>query len=85
LATLNNSRSILRPDKKAAPEEAAQVVLLTCGYLPVPDKATFCGLPTALSEILSAAERAPVAVGVKVTLTVQLESAANELPHVVAD
>jgi hypothetical protein len=54
-------------------------------YLPVPDRGTVCGLPIALSEILSTAERAPVAVGVKVTLNVQLESAASEPVQVVAD
>lgn len=33
------------------------------GYVPVPDNATCCGLPAALSATLSAAPRVPVAVG----------------------
>jgi hypothetical protein len=49
---------------------------------PVPDKATFCGLPAALSVMLTAARRVPMAVGLKVTLIVQLPPAGNELPQV---
>jgi len=48
---------------------------------PVPDNATFCGLPAALSVMLTAALRVPMAVGLKVTLIVQLAPAANELPQ----
>jgi hypothetical protein len=39
---------------------------------PVPVSATLCGLPVALSEMLKVPLRVPVAVGLKVTLTVQL-------------
>jgi len=48
----------------------------------MPLSVTFCGLPLALSVMLSAAVRVPDAVGLKVTLTVQLAPAANELPQV---
>src|SRR5512146_843544 len=41
-----------------------------------------CGLPLALSLMLTEAVRVPVAVGVKVTLMVQLPLAATELPQV---
>jgi len=50
---------------------------------PVPDNATFCGLPAALSVMLTAALRVPMAVGLKVTLIVQLGAAANETSTVV--
>jgi len=50
--------------------------------VPMPLSVTFCGLPLALSVMLSAAVRVPDAVGLKVTLTVQLAPAANELPQV---
>jgi len=45
---------------------------------PVPDKATVCGDPVALSAMLTEAVRAPVAVGLKVTeiVVVSLKSAA---------
>ena len=38
---------------------------------PEPDRATFCGLPPALSVTLTCAERPPTADGVNVTLIVQ--------------
>src|SRR5579863_10115732 len=41
------------------------------GAVPVPFRTPVCGLPGASSEILSVAVRAPVAPGVKVTLTMQ--------------
>jgi len=44
----------------------------TPGAMPVPDRVTVCGLPLALSAIVSEAVRLPVAVGVKVTFTVML-------------
>jgi hypothetical protein len=49
---------------------------------PVPVRLTVCGLPAALSEMLTVAVRVPVAVGLKVTLIVQLLFAATELPQV---
>jgi len=42
------------------------------GATPVPDKVKVCGLPVALSLMVSEAERLPVAAGVKVTFTVVL-------------
>jgi hypothetical protein len=50
--------------------------------VPIPLRLTFCGLPAALSVMLSAAERVPDAVGLNVTLILQLAPAASELPQV---
>jgi hypothetical protein len=50
--------------------------------VPVPVRATFCGLPEVLSVTLTAAVRVPLAIGLKVTLIVQLAVEANELPQV---
>jgi hypothetical protein len=51
--------------------------------VPVPLSVIACGLPVALSVIVTAAARAPVAVGMNVTLMVQFPLfAATELPHV---
>ena len=55
---------------------------LTAGagaLVPLPLRATVCGLPLALSVMLTLALRVPVAVGVKVTLMVQEAPAANVL------
>ena len=52
------------------------------GAVPVPERLTVCGLPLALSEMLSEAARLPLAEGVNLTLIVQLAPAATELPHV---
>ena len=41
-------------------------------FPPVPDNATVCGLPAALSVKLRVPVRVPAAEGLKVTLTVQL-------------
>ncbi len=49
---------------------------------PVPERLTVWGLPLALSAMRRVAVRAPLAEGVKVTLTVQLPPAATELPQV---
>ena len=49
---------------------------------PVPAKRTACGLPAALSVMLSVALREPIAEGVKVTLTVHLAPAATLPVHV---
>lgn len=54
----------------------------TFAAVPLPLNATVCGLPAALSLRLSAAVRVPLAVGLKVTVIVQLALAPNELPHV---
>jgi hypothetical protein len=50
--------------------------------VPIPLSVTFCGLPAALSVMLTAAVRVPLAVGLKVTLILQLAPAANVLPQV---
>ena len=49
---------------------------------PVPVRDTICGLVGALSVMVNEAVRLPVAVGVNLTLLVQLLLAATELPHV---
>src|SRR5579864_61232 len=49
--------------------------------VPVPDSATVWGLPFALSITVMLPLRAPVAVGVKVTLIAQLMVAANDAPQ----
>src|SRR5205814_2284519 len=46
---------------------------VTAGAVPTPVRLAAWGLPVALSVTVSAALRLPVAVGVKVTLTAQLE------------
>jgi hypothetical protein len=50
-------------------------------YEPVPDNVTCCGLPAALSVTFNIALRVPVAVGLKVTLMVQLAPVPKELPQ----
>ncbi len=65
---------------------AAKVMLvrdrLTTGAPPVPVRLMVCGLPAALSVMLTEAVRVPVAVGVNVTEIVQLALAASEAPQV---
>ena len=53
----------------------------TANPAPVPDKAICCGLPGAVSLTAMLAVRDPVAVGVNVTLTVQLPATGKELPQ----
>ena len=55
---------------------------LTTVAVPVPERLTVCGLPLALSVMLTAAVRLPLAAGVNVTLIVQLAPAGTELPQV---
>ena len=55
---------------------------VSVALIPIPDNATFCGLPAALSMMLSAAERVPAIVGLNVTKMLQLAPAANEVPQV---
>ena len=50
--------------------------------VPVPERLTVCGLPLALSVMLTEAVRLPLAAGVKVTLMVQLAPPATEPPQV---
>ena len=60
---------------------------LTQGPMPVPDNGTDCGLLLALSVMISVAERAPGAAGVKVTLTMVLPLGATvigSVPEVMA-
>jgi hypothetical protein len=47
--------------------------------LPVPVRETLCGLPAALSVTVTLAVRVPIAVGLNVTLIVQLAPAARVL------
>ena len=49
--------------------------------VPEPLSGTDCGLPEALSVTLTAALRVPLAVGLKVTLIVQLVPATSEPPQ----
>jgi hypothetical protein len=49
--------------------------------VPVPERLTVCGLPAALSEMLTEAVRLPLAEGVNVTLIVQLAPAATLDPQ----
>src|SRR5208282_1140618 len=59
------------------------VVTPAMGALPVPVRLMLCGLPLALSAILTEAVRLPSAAGLNVTLKVQLPPfAATELPQV---
>ena len=58
------------------------VVTPAMGALPVPVRLTVCGLPLALSAMLTEAVRPKMAVGVNVTLIVQVPFAATELPQV---
>lgn len=60
----------------------AEAVSAATGALPVPVRVMACGLPEALSVMLTDAERLPEAVGVKVTLIEQLPPAATGLPQV---
>ena len=49
--------------------------------MPIPVRETICGLPTALSAIMMAPVRVPVAVGVNVTKMLQLDWAARLVPQ----
>ena len=50
----------------------AGLMLIPAAAVPVPETLTVCGLPLALSLMLSTAVLLPVAAGVKVTLTTVL-------------
>jgi len=56
---------------------------VTAGAAPVPVKLMVCGLPDALSTMLTEPVREPVAVGLNVTLMVQLAPARTAPPQVV--
>ena len=64
------------------PKERLAGERLATGAVPVPERLTDCGLPLALSVMLTEAVSLPVADGVKVTVIVQLAPAASELPQV---
>ena len=49
------------------------------GFSPVPESATVCGLSGALSVIVRVLVRLPVAVGEKVTLTMQFAVGLNDV------
>ena len=59
-------------------------VIVGTGPVPVPVKLTDCGLPEALSEMVTAAFSAEAKVGLNITLRVQLAPAATELGQVLA-
>src|SRR5438094_9449312 len=59
------------------PNETEVGERLTPGVVPAPLKLAVCGLPAALSATLRVPLRAPAAVGVNVTLMVQLVLAAR--------
>lgn len=54
----------------------------SAGAVPPPESGTVCGLPEASSLIFSVADRAPVPVGEKITVTVQLAFTATLIPQV---
>jgi hypothetical protein len=66
------------------PKEKVAVDRVTC-KTPVPNKATVCGLFTALSVTISVADRAPDTAGVKLMLIMQDFCNPSVLPHVLAD
>ena len=49
--------------------------------VPVPEKATVCGLPPALSVIARLADLAPIALGLKTILMLQLLPRATDVPQ----
>ena len=59
------------------PKLTLLVLRLTIGAVPVPLRATTCGLPLALSVSVRLPERLPATVGVNVTLITQLLLAAT--------
>ena len=63
------------------PKERLVGFRIAIGPVPVPARLTCCGLPPALSVMFKVAERLPLAVGVKVTLNVQLAPAPNATPQ----
>ena len=63
------------------PKERLVGFKVAIGPIPVPARLTCCGLPPALSVMFKVAERLPLAVGVKVTVNVQLAPVATEVPQ----
>ena len=56
--------------------------LIPGAVVPVPVRATVCGLPAALSVTVMAPVRDPPAVGLKITEIVQVADAATDAPQV---
>ncbi len=56
--------------------------VLVVGLAPVPVRVTFCGLPEAVSATETVPVAVPAAVGLKVTLIVQLAPDARLVPQV---
>jgi hypothetical protein len=65
-------------------EPGFTLLMAIVGWTPVPARLTVCGLFAALSAIVRLAVRLPVAVGVKVTLIVQLAPVATLDPQLLA-
>ncbi len=78
--TVTGCDALLLPSTCAAKVRVLADTAMT-GAVPVPVSETVCGLFEALPVIVSAPVRAPLAVGAKVTLTVQLELAATLVPQ----
>jgi hypothetical protein len=76
IAALLNGKT---PPGYTAKDKFAGTVIV--GATAVPVRLAVCGLLVALSVTVSVAVRVPAAVGVKVTLIVQLAPAASELPQ----
>ena len=68
-------------DKPTATVPKFKLVADSFAAVPVPVSGSVCGLPTAVSVMLRFAVRAPLAVGLNVTVMVQFAFAANKLPH----
>ncbi len=66
------------PAYTVADEGLTEIVKLPGAVEPPPVSGTLCGLPGALSAMVSAAKRVPDALGVKMTLMVQLSPAATD-------
>jgi hypothetical protein len=74
--------SVLEPPIPTLPK--FRLAGLNSTTVPVPVTLTVCGLPAALSVIDNVPVRVPLCVGLKVTLMVQLASAARLEPQVFA-
>ena len=72
---------VLTMSTASFPKERLVGERLAADAAPVPERLTLCGLPVALSVRVTAAVRVPAAVGLKVTLIVQLAPAATLDPQ----
>jgi hypothetical protein len=64
-----------------AATEDPETARVKSGFWPVPESSTLCGLPGALSVMLSVAVLDPASEGVKVRFIAQLAPAPRELPQ----